>query len=169
MEAKNLTIVRFTQPAMVSIIPPILFEQLVEVDKGVRLEALIETAAGGMANPQTYFFGFVDPEQNRIVGFLWTIHSLLKNRLVVYYMSTLKEYQGHNILGRYFELCKGLVTRLKLDKTLELYSLHANIAKAYGAIASKTTIWEFDTEGQDYGKRRRKDLEDDLVEAKIEE
>ncbi len=121
-----------------------------------------------MANPQTYFFGFVDPEQNRIVGFLWTIHSLLKNRLVVYYMSTLKEYQGHNILGRYFELCKGLVTRLKLDKTLELYSLHANIAKTYGGEPSATTIWEFNTEDASYGIRRRKGASEDVAETEIE-
>ena len=160
MEIKDLQVVRFTQSAMVSIIPPVLFEQLVEVDKGVRLDALIKTAAAGMANPQTYFFGFINPSINQVVAFLWCVHSLLKNRLVIYYMSALKEYQGHNILAKYFELCKGVVDRLKLDKTLELYSLHANIAQAYGGKPSATTIWQFDTQSPDYGLRPRKEPQD---------
>lgn len=151
----QLQCVRFTVPAMVSIIPPVLFEQLVEVDKDVTLDALVKCAGDSMPCPQVYFFAFIDPDINQVVGFLWTVHSLLKNRLVVYYMSFLPEYQGHNILAKYFELCKGVVDRLKLDKTLELYSLHANIAQAYGGKPSATTIWQFDTQDPSYGIRRR--------------
>lgn len=155
MDAKDLQIVRFTQPAMVSIIPPVLFEQLVEVDKDVKLDALVSAAAAGMACREVYFFALIDPTINQVVAFLWTVHSLLKNRLIIYYMSALKEYQGHNILARYFELCKGVVDRLRLDKKLELYSLHGHIAQAYGGKPSPTTIWDFDTEDPSYGVRQR--------------
>lgn len=165
---EKLQVVRFTQPAMASIIPPILFEQLVEVDEGVRLDVLVRTAGDSMAHPQTYFFAFIDPEQNKVVGFLWTIHSLLKNRLIVEYMSVLPEYQHNGIINRFFELCKELVIRLKLDPTLELFSLHPGIPERYGAIPSKTKIYEFDTKAPDYGTPRRKDG-NDVAETEIQE
>lgn len=155
---------------MCSIIPPVLFEQLVEVDKDVRLDALVKCAGDSMPCPQVYFFAFIDPEINQVVGFLWCVHSLLKNRLVVYYMSFMPEYQHNGILNRFFEACKGVVTRLKLDPTIELFSLHPGIPERYGATPSKTKIYEFDTTAADYGTPRRKEAtEDDLATTETEE
>jgi len=155
MGTKDLQFVRFTQPTMVSLIPQNLFEQLVEADEQLTLEALIPMAAAQMANPNTFFFGIVDPETRGIVGFLWAVKDALRNRLVVFWMSILPEYQQNGILHKFFEVCKGIVDRLKLDPMIELYSLHGNIAEAYGATPSRTTIWEFDTKVADYGTRRR--------------
>lgn len=166
MDAKDLSIVRFTQPAMVSIIPPVLFEQLVEVDEGVRLNALIKTAADNMACPQVYFFAFIDPKINQVVGFLWCVHSLLKNRLIVSYTSFKSEYQHIGIVKRFFEVWKGVVDRLKLDPTVELYILYPRIAERYGGTPSKTRIFEFDTTAPDYGQPRRKDG-NDVAEIEI--
>lgn len=155
MKTQDLEIVRFTQPAMVSIIPRALFEQLVEFDPGINLDMLIRCAGAGMTNPEIYFFAFIDPEINKVVGFLWTIRNVIKNRLTVYYMSTLKEYQGGGIIHRFFELCKELAVRLKCDTTLELYSRHPAIAERYGGLAGPTKIYEFDITDPDYGKERR--------------
>ena len=158
----DLQIVRFTQPAMMSLMPRKLFEQIVEADEGVDLGALMRAAAEGMLNPYTFFFGVIDPDAQAVVGFLWTVHSTLKNRLVVFFMSVLPEYQQSNILHVFFALCKDIVARYKLDTKLELYSLHGHIAKAYGGVPSKTTIWEFDTTSVDYGIRRRDSQEKEI-------
>ena len=153
----DLQIERLTQSLVIWNAPNmrVLFEQVVEVDTEVNLSELLKCAAESVRNPNVYFFAFIEPSSHQVVGFLWCVHSLLKNRLVVYYMSVLPEYQQNGILHKFFEVCKGIVDRLKLDPMIELYSLHGNIAEAYGATPSRTTIWEFDTKVADYGTRRR--------------
>jgi hypothetical protein len=163
-KAKDLQIVRFTQSAMCSIIPPQLFAQIVDADPQVNLETLIRVCGDCLATPFTYFFAFLDPAKNQVVGFLWCTHNVLRNRLVVSYMSILPEYQRHGIFPRFFELCKGVVDRLKLDPILDLYSLHPPIAERYGGIQSKTRIYEFDTMAADFGTPRRKD-DNDVAET----
>jgi len=152
---ENLEFVRFTQAAMVSLIPPKLFEQIVEADEQLTLEALIPMAAAQMANPNTFFFGIVDPETRGIVGFLWAVKDALRNRLVVFWMSVLPEYQNDGILHRFLILCKDICIRAKLDKIIELYSLHPPIPERYGAVPSKTKIYQFNINDPEYGKERR--------------
>jgi hypothetical protein len=163
MGTKDLQFIRFTQPAMASLIPQKLFEQLVEADEQLTLDALIPMAAAQMSNPNTFFFGIVDPETRGIVGFLWAVKDALRNRLVVFWMSILPEYQQNGILHKFFEVCKGIVDRLKLDPTIELYSLHPGIPERYGATPGKTKIYEFDTTAADYGTPRRKEANDDVA------
>src|SRR3990172_4121878 len=143
METKDLQFVRFTQPAMASLIPRKLFEQLVEADEHLTLESLIPMAAAQMSNPNTFFFGVIDPETQGVIGFLWSVKDGLRNRLVVFWMSVLPEYQNDGILHRFLILCKDVCIRAKLDRTVELYSLHPPIPERYGGVPSKTKIYEF--------------------------
>jgi len=153
----DLQIERLTQSLVIWNAPNmrVLFEQVVEVDTEVNLSELLKYAAESVRNPNVYFFAFIEPSSHQVVGFLWCVHSLLKNRLVVYYMSVLPEYQQNGILHKFFEVCKGIVNRLKLDPTIELFSLHPGIPERYGATPGKTKIYEFNTTDPDYGEERR--------------
>ena len=163
----ELQIVRFTVPAMISIIPPILFEQLADTDPSINLAPLKECIAESMTNPNIYFFAFLDPESQQVAAFLWCTHNLIKNRLVVHGMSALPKYQQNGILHKFFGLVKDVSVRLGLDKTVELHSLHAPIPERYGGKPSRTVIYEFDTTAPDYNKERRisKETKNDLAQT----
>jgi hypothetical protein len=115
-------------------------------------EALQAAIPELMKDERTFLFGMI--EDSKIIGLYWARINDLSNRLVVFGMSLLKEFQntgGRNI-EIFKELSRQLVNEHKLSSTVELYSNHPKIAERYGLKRARCTIMEYESEDS-HGQR----------------
>jgi hypothetical protein len=137
--------VRLTQPAMMAIVPHELYELDDDTFTSDDLRRIFPTL---MTDPATFLFGVV--EDAKVVGLYWARRNDLSNRLVVYGMSMLREFQktgGENIEA-FKELSRKIVEANDLKNTVELYSNHSKIAERYGLKPARTVIMEWTIETQ---------------------
>lgn len=144
-ENGELQFVRFTQPALFSLIPRYLFEQVAETDKTLIVENVYKYGPELITSPSTFFYGIISPKDNKIVGILWCMVNVLTNQLVGTYMSLDKEYQWQGILKQFKELAKLLCNTCGLSETYQLYTLYPGVAEKFGGKESKCKIYEFST------------------------
>jgi len=157
MEKKELEFVRFTHAAMFSMIPPELFEQL--PDDTLIVENAYRYGPRMISLPETYFYACIDPDIQKVVGFIWCYRDMLTNQLNATYCSALKEYQRQGIIEKFFLLMKQVIDENKMSPTLIWFSLFPKTTEAYGGKKSKCTAYEFNTGDPEYGVRRRKESE----------
>lgn len=153
-ENGELELVRITQPALFSLIPRYLFEQVAEVDDILIVENVYRYGPEAVMSPSVFFYGIVAPKDNKIVGFLWGGVNLLTNQLGFTYMSLDKKYQGHDILKQFKELAKFICDTYKLSAVYQLYTLHPAIAERFKGKESKIKIYDFNcAESIDEGEK----------------
>ena len=146
MENKNgeLEFVRFTQPAMFSLIPRELFEQVAETDESFIVENALRFGPESLLNPATFFYGIISSEENKIVGFLWGGINLLTNQFGFTYASLNKNYQWNGILKQFLGLAKFICETYKLSPIWHTYTIHPRVMERLKGRESPIKIYEFD-------------------------
>ena len=132
---------RITRPEMMQLIP----DQLYELDDDTfSAERFKEMFPQMIQSPVTYMIAMTD--EGRIVGIYWAAHNKLSNRLVVFGMSLLPEYQkqDRSNIDMFKSLSREIVEANGYDKVVELYSNHPKIAERYGLTKARIEIYEWD-------------------------
>jgi len=147
MPNKNLQFIRLTEPAMFSLIPRSLFEQV--EDESLIIDNVYKFGPVVITNPLVFFFALLDNEKQpaEVVGFVWSNINLFSKRLQVGNISVDKSYQNNGIKEKIKTLLCDLCRQKKLSPIVEFVTQRPEIfERRFGCKKTKERIMEWNTE-----------------------